>query len=241
MSKPGNIMRDMKGQVTGFPLMKYLFISMMAHIMLATGMVGVHWKPESDLPSREADLYSVFEVQLVNPLLVTGPENHEKSIARPSTMISAIPPPQQANESSKGNVGDQSSTGVEETLKFADESMSDDQAGGALASIQQVNEGPRGDERMQFLQDVRNRLERAKRYPWKARLKSLEGRVQLEFYINPLGEPEEIKVVESSGWETLDEEGLAIVKRAGQFPHLPTEWEKGIHIHVPLVFKLDNL
>ncbi|MGH7274912.1 MAG: energy transducer TonB family protein [Nitrospiria bacterium] len=221
--------------------MKYLLFSMMAHIMLVAGMVGVHWKPESGSPSREGDLYSVFEVQLVNELLVTGPENHEKSIARPSKMISAVSPYQQPSESSEPDVGDQGSTRVEETLEFTGESMSEDQAGETLPPIQQVNEGPRGDERMQFLQEVRNRLEKAKRYPWKARLKSLEGKVRLEFYINPLGKPEEVKVVESSGSETLDEEGLAIVERAGQFPHLPIEWENGIHISVPLVFKLNEL
>ena len=101
-------------------------------------------------------------------------------------------------------------------------------------------EGYARDDLAHFFQEVRNRLEEAKRYPWKARIKGHEGIVRIQFSIKTLGEPEDIRLLESSGWETLDQEALAIVQRVGQFPSPPSEWDQGIPVRVPVVFKLDT-
>ena len=90
-----------------------------------------------------------------------------------------------------------------------------------------------------FLENVRRRLEEAKRYPWPARIQGLEGTVRLQFKIDSMGEPKEIRLVESSRWPVLDEEAVATVKRIGKFPGAPVSWNRDANIQVPLVFQLE--
>lgn len=96
----------------------------------------------------------------------------------------------------------------------------------------------RSDELSRFLQDVRSRLEQAKRYPWLARIQGQEGTVRIEFMIDSSGEAREIRLLESSRSEILDREALDTVKRAGRFSGLPNMWNEKVRIDVPLVFQL---
>jgi len=96
----------------------------------------------------------------------------------------------------------------------------------------------RPDELTRFLQDVRNRLEQAKRYPWLARVRGQEGTVRIEFMIDSSGEAREIRLLESSRSEILDREALETVKRAGRFPGRPDLGNENVRIDVPLVFQL---
>jgi len=86
------------------------------------------------------------------------------------------------------------------------------------------------DETRNFLRKVKSRLERTKRYPWLARLRNQEGTARLSFIIKPSGEVGDIRLVQSSGWESLDHEALALVKRVGQFPS-PPKTERGGDVH----------
>ena len=100
--------------------------------------------------------------------------------------------------------------------------------------------GAGGEERKRFLQEVKDRLERAKRYPWPARFRGQEGTVRLEFVINAEGKAGAIRLVESSRWPILDEEAIATVERVDRFPDPPTGWNRDVSILVPLIFKLEN-
>ena len=217
-------------------------LSSVIEVQLVDALLVAHSEDHSSAPMKIQDKSIV---QTSRPIEGQSVENRiHMAVRSPGVEIaitSAVPSPQLSSESIETEIGDQDSTLVKESLQPASEFLSGDQKAVPTALGQEGNAELGGDEKMQFLQEVRSRLEKAKSYPLKARLKSLEGTVRLEFYINPMGEPEEIRVVESSGWETLDQEGLTIVRRAGQFPHLPREWEMGIHIQVPLVFKLDKL
>jgi TonB family protein len=95
-------------------------------------------------------------------------------------------------------------------------------------------------ERDEFLLEIRQRLEEAKRYPRIARLKGHEGIARIRFFIEPSGIPEDIRLVTSSGWRILDEEAIEMVRRVGRFSNPPAQWPNGIQIHVPLVFELDD-
>jgi len=96
----------------------------------------------------------------------------------------------------------------------------------------------RSDELSRFLQNVRNRLEQAKRYPWLARVQGQEGTVRVQFMIDSTGEVQEIRLLESSRSKILDQEALETVKRVGRFSGLPVSWNEKVRIDVPLVFQL---
>jgi TonB family protein len=102
------------------------------------------------------------------------------------------------------------------------------------------NAADRSNEIALFLQDVRSRLESAKRYPWLARLHGQEGIARVQFLIDPGGEIREIHILESSQSKLLDDEAIETVKRVGRFPRIPTSWSKNVRIQVPMVFRLNS-
>lgn len=62
----------------------------------------------------------------------------------------------------------------------------------------------------------------------------------LSFEINRKGEVAEIRLIQSSGYSDLDDEGIATLRRASPFPSpLLIEKEKLV-LEVPLLFKLEE-
>jgi len=90
-----------------------------------------------------------------------------------------------------------------------------------------------------YLGNARMRIEKAKRYPREARRKGWEGKVVLSFHINRKGEAAQIRLVQSSGYQELDEEGIATIRRASPFSPPPLEEDEKLVVEIPLVFKLD--
>ncbi len=89
-----------------------------------------------------------------------------------------------------------------------------------------------------FIAEVRAQIERAKRYPWEARLRGAEGVARLRFRITASGAPDAIEVTESSRSRILDDEAVATVGRVGRFPQPPHG--ATVNVQVPLVFRLDS-
>ena len=87
-----------------------------------------------------------------------------------------------------------------------------------------------------FLAEVRALLEWGKRYPWLARLKQLEGTVQVGFQISPEGAPHNVRVLTSSSYRILDEAAVLIVKRVSRFPQPPDG--SNVQLVLPLDFHL---
>jgi TonB family protein len=104
---------------------------------------------------------------------------------------------------------------------------------------QPMEDGLRSVELSRFLQDVRDRLEQAKQYPWLARIQGQEGTVRVQFMIDSTGEAREIRLLESSRSKILDQEAVETVKRVGRFSQFPVSWNKSIQVQVPLVFQLN--
>ena len=80
---------------------------------------------------------------------------------------------------------------------------------------------------------IRNSIEKAKTYPVLARKMGLDGTVYIGFRISPQGEPQDIRIIKSSGVRILDAATMDIVKKAAPFPRVDAS------IEVPVVFKLD--
>ncbi len=85
------------------------------------------------------------------------------------------------------------------------------------------------------------RLERAKRFPESARFRRQQGMVLLRFTMDRAGTVVSARIEKSSGYEALDEETLALVRRAQPLPRPPAEVPGAtIELVVPVEFFLNR-
>jgi periplasmic protein TonB len=90
-----------------------------------------------------------------------------------------------------------------------------------------------------YLEMVRLRIERYKKYPHAARIRQIEGSVTVRFIIRPEGDIRSAEVVETSGNRALDGAALMAVKDAAPFPKAPAHIFKGeIPLELNIVFEL---
>ncbi len=81
---------------------------------------------------------------------------------------------------------------------------------------------------------IRAAIEKAKSYPPFARERGFEGTVTAEFTISAEGHPENIRILQSSGYDILDSAAKRTLLRASPFPPVPGRLE------VPITFRLDR-
>ena len=85
------------------------------------------------------------------------------------------------------------------------------------------------------LGEIRSLLLQNLKYPANARRLKMQGEVRVSFLLNTDGSVENIKVIESSGFEILDEDAMKLIeKTASRFPK-PT---KSVRINAPLGYVL---
>lgn len=90
-----------------------------------------------------------------------------------------------------------------------------------------------------YLEMVRFRIERYKRYPRIARARNIEGRVTIRFVITPEGGVREVEVAKRSGNKALDQAALRAVQDAAPFPRPPRHLFAGkIPLELTIVFEL---
>jgi periplasmic protein TonB len=90
-----------------------------------------------------------------------------------------------------------------------------------------------------YLDMVRSRIERRKRYPSRARAGLKEGRTLVYFTITTKGEVRSLRVLESSATRILDDAALRAVRSAAPFPAPPSHlFDEDIHLELTIVFKL---
>lgn len=111
-----------------------------------------------------------------------------------------------------------------------------------LASRGRKNENP-GMEKSSLLQKylslIREKIEKAKVYPERARRDGKEGLVKVEFTILAEGKLKKVKVVKSSGKRILDQATIKAIKQAAPFPPIPKALRmKETKINLAVVFEL---
>jgi protein TonB len=90
-----------------------------------------------------------------------------------------------------------------------------------------------------YLEMVRLKIERHKKYPETATAKRVQGRVRVKFVITLEGGIREPRIAESSQHTALDEAALQAVKSAAPFPKPPRSLFKGeIPLVITVVFEL---
>ncbi|MDL1957739.1 MAG: energy transducer TonB [Candidatus Desulfofervidus auxilii] len=93
-----------------------------------------------------------------------------------------------------------------------------------------------------YLQLVKQKIEKNKRYPLLARNKGIEGEVLLKFEILKNGKVKSIKIVKSSHYQILDKAAIESIKKANPFPPFPKELkENSLIINISLRFELKDM
>ena len=89
-----------------------------------------------------------------------------------------------------------------------------------------------------YINRIRLMLEKEKHYPFLARKNRWEGTVYIKFTISRDGSLKKIKITQSSGFEVLDREAEATIKRVS-FPAFPEGLQlTQLQLEVPIVFRL---
>ncbi len=93
--------------------------------------------------------------------------------------------------------------------------------------------------KLNYLNMVRHKIERHKKYPDAARQRNIEGQVTVEFEIGLDGTISEPLVAKSSGHPALDLAAVDAVKRASPFSSPPREYfTDTIYVNLPIRFEL---
>ncbi|MFQ5804409.1 MAG: energy transducer TonB [Candidatus Methylomirabilales bacterium] len=83
-----------------------------------------------------------------------------------------------------------------------------------------------------WFQLLRQRIERAKRYPAQARRWGMEGTAEVQFRIAGDGSAKGVTIVKSSGFAILDRASVETIKRAAPFPVISGA------IRIPISYRL---
>ena len=95
-------------------------------------------------------------------------------------------------------------------------------------------------ERFAYLEGIRSRLARYKKYPRQARRRHLEGSALLAFVVDREGRVIEHRIERSAGHRLLDSEARRLIERAAPFPPIPAKLNlPRMLIRVPVEFYLN--
>ncbi|MBI3610451.1 MAG: energy transducer TonB [Nitrospirae bacterium] len=220
------------------PLLKFIGISAGLHLVAGALAVFLVLKTVRTIPSD-----SMIQVSLVNSVeTVTVEASPPRRLKAPVISPSLRPVPTKPSKSFEAEAADSTHTEAVGSAPAREESRTYSAESPAREGFESRDEEAAGNgspsvELAGFLQDVRSRLESAKRYPWLARVRGQEGTTQVRFRILPSGEPAEIQIVRSSEFPILDGEAVATVRRVSRFP--PPPMDRDIDLVVPMVFRLN--
>ncbi|HEY8566155.1 MAG TPA: TonB family protein [Beijerinckiaceae bacterium] len=147
------------------------------------------------------------EPRRTQPSKPSAPPQSARAAERPALRIAAKPAPSPGR--GQGRAGDAAER-VESTASLR---------GGSPV----VGSGPGGAAFASFQAQVLAHLARHKRYPEAARLLQAQGRTSVTFSLDASGRVTSVALAGSSGHPILDQETLAMVRRASPFPRIPPE------------------
>jgi protein TonB len=116
-----------------------------------------------------------------------------------------------------------------------------DSSGGGVDTSESSAAGGSGDfgSKTTYLDMVRIKIEKQKKYPESAQQRNIEGQVTVEFSITLDGRITDPCVSKSSGHPLLDLAAIDAVKKASPFSSPPREFfTEAIHINLPIRFEL---
>ncbi|MGO1070463.1 energy transducer TonB [Lysobacter sp. CA199] len=81
-------------------------------------------------------------------------------------------------------------------------------------------------------------LQRYKRYPRQSRRLHQQGVAEVDLIVDRRGNVVECRLARSSGYSTLDEEALAVARRASPVPAPPQDLQDPVQVRVPIEFHI---
>ena len=98
-----------------------------------------------------------------------------------------------------------------------------------------------GEAMERYLQTIRNKIEKNKNYPMRARTLRLQGGAMVAFLVHADGQIEGLDIRQSSGHGVLDRAALQAVTRAAPFPPHPSIVQQSVlPLEVVLSFRLER-
>jgi len=92
-----------------------------------------------------------------------------------------------------------------------------------------------------YLELVKNSIQRAKRYPQSARARQIEGRVTLQFIVGQDGSLKDVRVLGPCPHGILNEAALRAIRDASPFPRPPSRFFKGdLPLKIVIAFELTH-
>ncbi|MDR1085364.1 MAG: energy transducer TonB [Deltaproteobacteria bacterium] len=91
-----------------------------------------------------------------------------------------------------------------------------------------------------YITQIQRKLNRYKKYPPEAKSQGLIGQVKVSFVVDREGQVISPRLVESSGYRSLDNEVMALLKRISPVPAIPPELNRSsLSLTIPVVFSLN--
>jgi TonB family protein len=91
------------------------------------------------------------------------------------------------------------------------------------------------------MSELKERIELMWKYPSKMARRGVEGDTRVKFTIKKNGRLIDVQVIETSGYEDLDEAVIQALKDAEPYAPLPNDWEKdGLTITGNFVYSIPN-
>lgn len=135
---------------------------------------------------------------------------------------------QQTEVASRGNARETTPAGGRATARANEDSGHGRNSGGGSFNLSN------------YSGRVMAHLQRHKRYPRSAQNAGMEGSAVVRFTINASGTVTGAVIVSSSGHSALDQETLAMVRRASRFPAIPSEAGRGsMTFTAPVTYRLN--
>ncbi len=92
-----------------------------------------------------------------------------------------------------------------------------------------------------YTDQLASALARHRAYPRLARMRGMEGDVEMQLRIGADGQVLSARILESSGHELLDRQALAMIEKAQPLPKPPAPLPGGeLTVRVPVVFRLEG-
>jgi len=91
-----------------------------------------------------------------------------------------------------------------------------------------------------FYDYVKRKIQENKKYPYRAKIENMEGTVEVQFSIVKNGTLKDVKIVNGSGYNVLDEEALSTIKRAAPYPCIPERLNaECLQLKLKMVYKME--
>jgi protein TonB len=108
------------------------------------------------------------------------------------------------------------------------------------ANVESGDPKAMGEESSIFISTVSRMLEQKKIYPQSAIDREQEGKVVVGLTLNREGSLTAANIEEPSPFELLNEAALKTVRAVAKFPAVPALIPAPIHLHVPLIYRIER-